>query len=190
MDTTSKEAVWQGFRSQFEAILALEQQLRELDEQKERIRKQIAAKKRSMVNIGGCGWPQIVNQFGKILATHTRAVQDNGAAASSSLPTKGTREKTVRQWVLQAIAHYEDENPQSHIDEASIRIYINAEAPAFLDGFNQNVIYTSLHGLRTDRCVIVAQKRSGRGKSQYALTEKGRAELALHSSAEDKETAS
>jgi len=79
---------------------------------------------------------------------------------------------------MRAIVHYEDNNPQSRIDEGSIRIYINAEAPGFLDDRSPNAIYSALNGLKSKGVVITTPGRgANHDRSQYSLTAQGRVVL-------------
>lgn len=174
MEDTSKEAVWQGFESRILAILALEQQLQDLEVQTQQVRREIAKGKRRMVQTSGCKWTDLVHEFGKAINDKKLAAGDGKTVAY---------QKTVRQWVLEAIANYVDHNPQSRVDEGSIRLYIDSKAPGFLDHFNQNTVYATLNRLRKGVCVSATQGREGPyRKTQYTITNKGRAELAFNSS--------
>lgn len=170
-----KEAVWQSFSSHFDELERLQAQLREIDAGREDVQQQLEAKKRVIERATGLSWEDIQT-------TSVIQASRNGAVRKST--RRGNKKKspankrTVRQWVLRAIAHYEDSNPQSRIDEGSIRIYINAEAPGFLYSHNQNALYAALNALRCKGLVITAP---GRGpnpdRSQYCLTAKGRVAL-------------
>lgn len=186
MESTSKEAVWQGLGSRVQAILALEQQLLTLEEEKQRLRKEIAGGKRLIVQTSRCKWAELVHEFGLPANGATLADTDGKAATRLKSSVKKTLEKTVRQWVLEAIANYVDHNPQSRVDESSIRIYIDSKVPGFLDRFHPGTVYTTLYDLRETLCVNVTQGREGhRRKTQYTITTKGRAEWLFNSSRTD-----
>lgn len=170
-----KEAVWKSFSSHFDELERLQAQLREIDARREDIQQQLGAKKRVIERATGLSWENI--QAASVAHTY-----HNGAAQRSTRrgnkKKSSAKERTVRQWVLRAIAHYEDNNPQSRIDGGSIRIYINAEAPGFLDSHHSNALYGALHALKCKGLVIAAPGRDPNPhRPQCCLTAKGRAAL-------------
>lgn len=169
-----KEAVWHGFSSSFDELQALQDQLREIEVRREGVTQQIEAKKRDIEHACGLAWEEI--QTTLVVGTSR-----NGSTSKSDRRgsmTTAHKEGTIRDWVLRAIAHYEDDNPQSRIDEGSIRIYINAEAPVFLDDRSPNAIFSALNGLKSKGLVITVPGRgNNHGRSQYSLTAQGRAAL-------------
>ena len=168
-----KELVWQSFSSHFDELQALQDKIREIETHYEEIKQQIEAKKRVIERATGLPWEEI--QTTLVVST-----SHNGPAQLNCSSKKATvlKEGTIRQWVLRAIAHYEDNNPQSRIDKSSIRIYIDAEAPGFLENYSPNAIYFALRDLKSKGLVITAPGReTNHDRSRYCLTTKGRAVL-------------
>lgn len=170
-----KEAVWKSFSSHFEELEQLQAQLREIDTRRTGIEQQIETKKRVIECATGLSWEDIQ-------ATSVVDASQNGAvrktARRGAKQTSPCKEGSVRQWVMRAIAHFEDNNPQSRIDEGSIRIYLNAEVPGFLDNHSPNAIYSALNALKFKGLVVTAPGRgTNHHRSQYCLTAQGRAAL-------------
>lgn len=170
-----KEIVWQGFSSHFDELKQLRAQLQEIDAKRAEIQLKLEAKQRLIERATGLKWEEIES---------ASVAQSSSNGIAQQITRRGSKKKsvpkeqTVRQWVLRAIAHYEDDNPQSRIDAGSIRIYINATSQGFLDNFNRNTIYATLHDLKRDGCIMVVRPRQSRkGQSRYELTAKGRTEL-------------
>lgn len=170
-----KEAVWQSFSSHFDELQTLQDQLSEIEAHQEDVTQQIEAKKRLIERATGLSWEEI--QTTSVVGTS----RPNSAQPASRRGSKTTAPKagTIRDWVLRAIAYYEDDNQQSHLDEHSIRIYLNANAPGFLDNHSAHAIYAALFGLKKRGLVITTPGRStNHDRSQYNLTAQGRAALA------------
>lgn len=170
-----KEAVWKSFSSHFEELEQLQAQLREIDTRRTGVEQQIETKKRVIERAAGLSWEDI--QATSVAdASQNGAVRKNRAMRlQSAFPSK---KGSVRQWVLRAIAHFEDNNPQSRIDEGSIRIYLNAEAPGILDSRSPNAIYGALNALKFKGLVVTTPGRgTNHHRAQYCLTAQGRAAL-------------
>lgn len=168
-----RQSVWQNVSLHMDDLQQLDAQLREMDTQRESLQQQIAAKKRIIEQATGLSWAQVAESIAG--PTHRRSGQNHACRTRKQAMT---RTRNVRAWVLRAIAHYEDENPESRIDENSIRIFINAQTPGFLDSHSPNVLFGALNALKSKGLIITTPGRgTNHDRSQYRLTSQGRASL-------------
>lgn len=175
INRSCQQAIWQNINSHMDELQRLESQLREKDKQREDLRQQIEAKQRVIEQATGLTWAQVAASITSPPARR-HSGQNRNARSRTTSSTKS--ERNVRAWVLCAIAHYEDENPKSRIDENSIRIFINAKVPGFLDHHSPNVLFGALNALKNKGFIITTPSRgANHDRSQYRLTALGRASL-------------
>ena len=166
---STKDKVWQSFKESFEEITNLQNELYQILAQESAIRQKIEAKKLLLEGAANLPWDNI-----QAVLVQRPAKGHDGSDSVSSVMQKGAfKEGGTRMWVLKAIAHYEDNNRESHINERSIRIYINTQSPGFLEDCGEKIIYCALSALRK-KGLVKMRSKSHAGQSQYALTPLGR----------------
>lgn len=175
MKTSIKETIWKSFSFHFDELKKLQVQLQEIDVHREDVQQKIETKKRVIERATGLSWEDI--SASAINVSRNNAVQQIVQRDTKSGAKRETKRKgTVRQWVLRAIAHFEANNPQSHIDESSIRIYIDSEAPGFLANHSAHAVGATLKFLY-NKGLVVRNRTSKNNRYQYSLTEAARKEL-------------
>ncbi len=169
---STREMVWQSFTNHFEEIEHLQNELCQVIAREQTIRDQIKTKKAFLEERANLPWDQIQ----VVLAVRDLQNHDRGGDVSSVNQKKIIKEDGTRLRVLKAIAHYEDHNRESHINERSIRIYINTHSPGFLEGHRDNIIHCALADMFKKGLIIKTGVKSQRGRQsfQYALTPQGR----------------
>lgn len=171
INRSCQQSIWQNITSHMDELQQLESQLREMDKQREGLQQQIEVKQRVIAQATGLTWAQVAASLASPSVRRHSGQNRTVRARTASITT-------VRAWVLRAIAHYEDENPQSRIDENSIRIFINAEGPGLLDHHSPNVLFGALNALKSKGIIITTPRRgANHDRSQYRLTALGRASL-------------
>lgn len=167
----TKDMVWQGFTKHFAEIQSLQNELCQIASREKTIREKIDEKKAFLEHLTKLTWKDLE----EILAG--RVLQNHASGKVAKTANQKPFQDGTRLWVLKAIAHYEDHNRESHINERSIRIYINAQCPGFFTGHWDTILYCALAYLCRKELITKTKLKATR-QTEYALTEKGRQAIA------------